>query len=434
MKVICKLLFALSLLLFFASARAQTKTVKDTITIMHYNLLNYGYNGSTCGGFDISLANKDIQLENIIRYINPDILSVNEMGCKEIYSKRILINCLNKGTDKYEKTDLQVSGTQNLCNALFYNKEKLGLISSSTITKTINSSNIIRAIDFHKLYVKGDYFENSDTIYLSQLVAHLKASDGASERAEREKAAEGIMYHLETNEKPGNYILAGDFNVYKSSEGAYQQFTKYTNTPFRFYDPIQREGSWNNNSSFADVHTQSTRTGSCGGMDDRFDFVIASNHIINDSLRIRYIPNSYRAVGQDGKRFNGSVNSPTNTDVPSSIANNLYNMSDHLPVMLKLEVTYKVPTSTHSQLDHFQIKMVNPSTDGIQFNSNNSGIENLLNYQVFSLEGKILNEGILKIEAGFQNHDIEIKEKGIFIIKITDPSTQESKIQKVIVC
>tara|TARA_B100000508_G_scaffold141089_1_gene146250 strand:+ start:15483 stop:16685 length:1203 start_codon:yes stop_codon:yes gene_type:complete len=399
---------------------------------MQYNLLNYGVNESTCSNFDITLANKDVQLEKIIRYINPDILAVNEMGCRNLFSKRILANCLNKGTTKYELTDLQVSGTQNLCNALFYNKEKLGLISSSAITKTKNGANIIRAIDFHKLYIKGDYLSLSDTIRLYQLVAHLRASRG--NEAEREKAAEGVMYHLEKNETTGNYILSGDFNVYRSSEGAYQQFTKYSKQPYRFYDPVKQEGSWNNNSAYAKVHTQATRSNTqCGGMDDRFDFILTSNEVLNDSLRIRYIPNSYRAVGQDGKRFNGSVINPANTDVPSSIANNLYNMSDHLPVVLKLEVSYEVPTNIRSVRNNFQLSMVNPSSNGIQFTTNNSGESKKINFQVFSLDGRMVKEGNADIRAGFQQHMIELSDKGIFLLKITNAESQESSVHKVMV-
>ena len=413
---------------------SQTKTVKDTITIMQYNLLNYGYNGNTCGGFNITLAHKDKQLKTLIDYIKPDILGVNEMGCNELYSRRILANCLNQGTSKFERTKLQKSGTQNICNSYFYNTEKLGLINSSAITKTKNAGNIIRAIDFLKLYVKGEYLSISDTISLSHLVVHLKASNGISERAEREKAAEGIMYHLEQNESAGNYILSGDFNVYKSSEGAYQQFTKYTKVPFRFYDPIKQEGSWNNNGAYAKVHTQATRTGSCGGMDDRFDFILVSKAIIDDSSHIKYIADSYRAVGQDGKRLNQSVISPTNTDVPADIATALYEMSDHLPIILKLEVTYEVPVGVES-LESKKIKsrVISPSFAGIKFNTENQGEENPLKFQVFSIEGRLVKDGIVEIRTGVQEHNLEFSGQGIFILKLTSEAIMESQTHKVIV-
>ena len=168
-------------------------------------------------------------------------------------------------------------------------------------------------------------------------------------------------------------------------------------------------------------------------MDDRFDFVLASRQIIDDSLNIKYIPSSYRAVGQDGKRFNGSVNSPTNTDVPGSIADNLYNLSDHLPVILKLEVTYEVPTNVYTVLERIKFNLVNPSQNGIQFNSNNSEVENQLKYEVFSLDGSLIKSGNLNINQGYQGHQIDITEKGIFILKMTVSNSNESDIQKVLV-
>ena len=46
----------------------------------------------------------------------------------------------------------------------------------------------------------------------------------------------------------------------------------------QLFDPINRIGHWHNNSSFADVHTQSPRTssfggGANGGMDDRLSLI-----------------------------------------------------------------------------------------------------------------------------------------------------------------
>ena len=61
----------------------------------------------------------------------------------------------------------------------------------------------------------------------------------------------------------------------------------------RLFDPIDRIGHWHNNSSYADVHTQSTRTtqfggGANGGMDDRFDWLFVSEAILNDSSDMYY--------------------------------------------------------------------------------------------------------------------------------------------------
>lgn len=80
-------------------------------------------------------------------------------------------------------------------------------------------------------------------------------------------------------------------------------------------------GSWNNNDFFASVHSQSTHTsGDCfstGGSDDRFDFILTSDEIINGTDYMKLVPGSYKALGQDGQHFNDRLTgSPQNNSVP----------------------------------------------------------------------------------------------------------------------
>ena len=56
--------------------------------------------------------------------------------------------------------------------------------------------------------------------------------------------------------------IGGDFNLYSSSEPAYG--TILNGGTVLLFDPISSPGSWNNNSSFANIHTQSTRSGTIG--------------------------------------------------------------------------------------------------------------------------------------------------------------------------
>ena len=136
--------------------------------------------------------------------------------------------------------------------------------------------------------------------------------------------------------------LSGDFNVYKASEPAFQNLVNPSYMPIAFYDPVNQMGDWTINSNFSEYHTQSTHSGSTdcfsgGGMDDRFDFILMSGSIINGTKGITYHPNSYWAVGQDGNRFNGAINSPQNNTLPSNVIDALYNMSDHLPVVAEFD-------------------------------------------------------------------------------------------------
>jgi hypothetical protein len=101
----------------------------------------------------------------------------------------------------------------------------------------------------------------------------------------------------------------------------------------RLFDPIDRIGHWHNNSSFADVHTQSPRGGSYGGMDDRFDWIFVSEAVLNETYEINYVENTYWAVGNDGNHFNQAINNGNNTSVNDAMADALHDASDHLPVI-----------------------------------------------------------------------------------------------------
>lgn len=69
-----------------------------------------------------------------------------------------------------------------------------------------------------------------------------------------------------------------------------------------------------------------------GGVDDRFDFLLLS-----PSLMQRYTAGSYTAFGNDGQHFNNSINAePANSIVSQTVANALFDASDHLPVYLDL--------------------------------------------------------------------------------------------------
>ena len=68
-----------------------------------------------------------------------------------------------------------------------------------------------------------------------------------------------------------------------------------------------------------------------------FDHILLSNSFLRNTNSVKYIPGSYKVIGQDGKHVNESLNdSPTNLAAPSYIINDLYFMSTHLPVEIKL--------------------------------------------------------------------------------------------------
>jgi hypothetical protein len=164
-------------------------------------------------------------------------------------------------------------------------------------------------------------------------------------------------------------------------------------------------------------------------MDDRFDFILVSSPVYYGSRKVSYVDNSYHALGNDGNHFNKSINSPANQDVPSTIANALYNMSDHLPVILDLAVDL-TPVSVTSLAD-FDVHVVNPVQNKLQINILPSNEEDLL-IELYSMEGKLLqrtqqkvtNDGI-RLEYDFPYVS------GFYILKLTD-SHQSTVVKKIV--
>mgnify|MGYP003325188410 FL=1 len=172
---------------------------------------------------------------------------------------------------------------------------------------------------------------------------HLKASSGSSNAAVRLEEATVLRNYLNQLPENSQFIVGGDFNIYSndsSSEPAFDMLTGDSDdNDGQLYDPINRIGPWHNNSSYADVHTQSPRTssfggGANGGMDDRFDWLFVSDGILDNSSEMWYIEDTYWAVGNDGNHFNDAINDGNNTSVSDEIADALHDASDHLPVYM----------------------------------------------------------------------------------------------------
>ncbi|MBK6766065.1 MAG: T9SS type A sorting domain-containing protein [bacterium] len=177
---------------------------------------------------------------------------------------------------------------------------------------------------------------------------HLKASQGTEEEQRRLAECQVLRGELEELDPGSLFMFAGDFNLYTSFEPAYQFLLGLEPSPnSRLLDPINRPGAWNNSISFADVHTQSPRTqsfggGATGGIDDRFDFILASAAWM-DTAGSYVLPATYTSFGNDGDHFNQAVNDGTNQAVPDSVADALHAMADHLPVFVDVVLR---PTST----------------------------------------------------------------------------------------
>jgi exonuclease III len=334
----------------------------------------------------------------------------------------ILDQVLNtNGVSKYRKAVSFNFANSYIVNQMYYNSEKLALYEQDVVRT------IYRDIDVYTLYYKaGDLGETHDTIFLSCFVAHLKAGQDNSDANSRAEMVTDAMDYIRTNDLSDNLLFMGDLNLYTSSEEAYSKLTDTYSGERYFYDPIDREGNWNNNSSYKDVHTQSTHANnvdcfSYGGLDDRFDFILASSDILSGNSGAQMINNSYEALGNDGQHFNKRItDSPTNTSAPADIINALYGMSDHLPVLAKIKVDASL-----------SIKEWNNPIAAIKFKNPNKGSFNLqinleevqtIKISVFDLFGKlrfqnIIEKGSLSIQ---EQLNLEYLSEGTYLLCIED--------------
>jgi hypothetical protein len=305
----------------------------DTLKVMHYNLMYYDKNTSFCTSTNNNVDNKDGYLRTIVGHYKPDIFTANEINGSPTSVQRILTNVFNvDGVDYFKRGNYQ---GDYLVNMLYYNSNKLVLKYQSYVLTSP------RITDVYTLYLKTEDLVKGDTIFFTCFVSHHKAGNTTSDATDRATAVQQIMSYITNRNIKGNVMAMGDFNFYTSSEAGFQKYITPTSTGFRFFDPVDAMGSWQDNPIYAPFHTQSTHTsGGCfsgGGMDDRFDFILTSLDILQQG-GLTYVEDSYWAYGQDGNRLNQPLTSATNPNysLPSNIINALYNMSDHIPVTLKL--------------------------------------------------------------------------------------------------
>lgn len=385
---------------------------------MHYNLLYYGNSSGTCNEENNNTETKNTALKTIVNYVQPDILTVNELNPYNVYADNILNNVLNTGGVTYWER-AAVSGSF-IGNMLYYNSLKLAFLSQAVITTNF------RIIDVYKLYYKSpDVATYHDTVFINFIVAHLKA--GESETATRAEMTASVMDYIETNGLSGNILFMGDLNLYTSNESAYQNLINAPNPAIRFNDPINMPGDWGGNYDYRNYHTQSTHYGdngcaSSGGLDDRFDFILTSPSIMNNMNKVEYVQGSYTAIGQDGNHFNYSVNYPDNNSVPQEVIDALYNMSDHLPVTLQLEIA-QTPVegiADNNICNEFNVVLLNNKVvSSLQMNIF-AKYAGACSIEIISVIGKTEYNNVLYCHSGKNYFELSLEnfKKGLYIIKV----------------
>lgn len=403
---------------------------QETYKTMFYNLLNFPLQEPA----NDRLSN----LEFIVNDYQPDLFMVCELnnisGANDIlYMLQQRINPNFAMANFVLNTSDDTIGNQNdLQNLIFYDSSKFILDSQTVITTVYR--------DFNRYTLKLNTVEQTaNPIFLEVFVCHLKASDGIDNQNIRKQMVDDFEAYL--NNPSNNFdnnsyvLLAGDFNVYRSSEPAFQELTNALNT-ITFEDPANKIGSWHNNTSYLGVFTQSTRTtlslgGANGGFDDRFDFIMTSSNM-QSAPQLSYVPNSYQVYGNNNNIncYNQEINSTdcAGTDFSFVLRNELYYFSDHLPVTLQLQ------TNQSLNLPEYALQNGIIFTNG---NIVNSTLQLKVNFDI--INNRFLNiyntlgQKVKKIainNSTLITEDISALSSGVYYILVDDKSINPLKFIK----
>ena len=295
-------------------------TPAHALRVMGYNLLNYS------GG-------RTAQFRTVLAEAQPDVLVALEMSGGQtgvnLFQSDIL-DFVNPG----EWTSGPFTDGPDTDGAIFVRTAKASVLAHHTITTTL------REIDEWTV-LPVPYAAASAEIRL--YAVHLKASQGSAEEQQRLAEVTLMRDRMETFPAGENYAILGDYNIYTSTEPAFQYMISPTHgLAGVVQDPINRIGNWHINAAFADIHTQSPRItqfggGANGGMDDRFDMILTGPALL-DGEAMDILPSTYKAVGQDGMHFDGALNVPPYIVVTAEVAQALHDASDHLPVLADFQL------------------------------------------------------------------------------------------------
>jgi PKD repeat protein len=388
------------------STETKTNFIKigaDRIKLMTYNLLNYpDLDGGTITA-DTSLRHPFYR--TIISATDPDILVVQELLTEN--GLNAFLNSVMNANGAIYSAGTFING-YDTDNGIYYKTAKYSFISNTPIETEL------RDISEFKL----KHLLTGDTLRIYSV--HLKSSDTGPDEDQRAREIDSLRKKTNTLAAGSHFIVCGDFNIYKSSESAYQKLLlDDANNEGHFIDPITLTGTWNN-PSYAQYHTQSPRIrafggGATGGLDDRFDMILYSS-AISLSGGMTYVSGSLKVFGNDGTLHNDSINDPSNTAVSPSVANALHNASDHIPVISEFDIELNNCLTTDlgaylilNQQDSIcpdpgkalSVRIKNYGINSINFSTNNANViievtKPNATIQTFS---KVINSGSLAVNT-----------------------------------
>ena len=308
------------------------------LKVATWNVLNYP---------PADLANRQPNLRTVIAALDPDVIALQELKSRAGRDS-FLTNVLNVAQPGQWSATSFFSACES---AIFYKPAKVTLTFSGVGIPTAGPRDVLTV----RIRVAG---------YLSKLAEirlysfHFKAGTETADSDLRQLECADLRnnMNLAVPTLTPNYLVCGDSNFYGDWEGGYIRLTEsQVDNDGRCFDPLSLPGNWNQY-AYRFHHTQSTCSSGCpsadwsyGGLDDRLDLFLTSPSL-QDGEGLDLVPGGYVPYGNDGQHYNANVNgSGFNNAVGMTVANALFNSSDHLPVMVTLQAPARVLAA--SQLD-----------------------------------------------------------------------------------
>ncbi|MEO9570289.1 MAG: T9SS type A sorting domain-containing protein [Polaribacter sp.] len=388
---------------------------------MFYNTLNYNSN--------LESQNRTHHLKTILASVQPDLFMVCEIK-NETASNYLFNNAVLPFHRSFNKAPFNQgqSPDNSLLQMVYYNTSKL-ILESNTVIQTGT-----RDINHYTFIVNTEIYE-TNPIKIEVFVTHLKASRGYFNRQKRLSSVDSFIRELDRLPVNSNVLFAGDFNFYTSNEEGFLSLIDEANS-IKIIDPINRlcptfpddgkdyfDADYNatyfwNNSSFSDVHSQSTRSsalsdGAGGGMDDRFDFIMMSENL-KTNKNLFYKNGTYKAFGNNGNCYNSYVsNTSCSGEFSQDLRTALYNFSDHLPIIMELE-TPKNTLSINKNIVPLTFSSSNIIRDNLSFKILSS--LNINKVTIYNNLGQILKELSINNKKETNLH-VNSFSKGIYYMK-----------------
>lgn len=391
----------------FSEGYSQTN-----VKTMFYNLLYYPSGDP---------QNREDILKDILDTYQPDIFTVceleTEVGADEILTQSIQSSRPNFARATFINNQSNQNADNQLNQMVYYNTDKFILESQVThityVRDIMQYTLLLKTVDQATNPIRIEYF-----------VTHFKSSDGNANKNIRLDMANVFTAVLESLDPDAYVVFSGDFNLYTSSEPAYQEILDVTND-IVMIDPINDNSvlqSWSNDTpTYTAMHTQATRVyqqngnGAYSGLDDRFDFSFISENLTT-STELFYVDGTYDAYGNNKNCYNLDISDQSCTGTyTQSLRDNLYLMSDHLPVVMELFTPQNILNVENYTVNYlFKIQ-------GSNLIQNNASI--LINDNLYNSKLTIYNHlgQIVKVIKTSTNNEINIDTNnlstGLYVIR-----------------